>query len=327
MSPRTLEHEHAPVRPVPDEWLGEHTGAWVDAGLITPTQAAALREFEAQLPVTGEAAQRLGPIAEAGAFVGTLLALIGGGVGLGPQWGNISLALRLAIAAAIAIVGFAGGRWLMRLDEPSTRRLGGFLWVLGTGGLALAAGTLTNEVRRDSPWIAVAVGATVALAGGALWRNRERPFQLMTLGIGLSVATGGVLALVDLNPWHAAAPTALVGVAAWLASGRHALHPEPLARAMASASIISGAFMLCDLSVRWGAAIALVAAAVLLAVALRLGESLALAVGAVGSLMAVQTLVQTTFHGPAGGAIVALVGLAMVTLVVVRAIRLRAAPG
>ena len=66
------------------DWLGSHADDWVAAGLITPDQAASLQAYEAAhaAPVGG----RLGPLAEAAAYVGAVLALIGGAVGLGPEW-------------------------------------------------------------------------------------------------------------------------------------------------------------------------------------------------------------------------------------------------
>lgn len=305
-----------------DRWLDEHLHVWAEAGLISPQQVSAVHDFEAvhqPAPVT----RRLGPVAEAGAFIGTVLAMIGGAVGLGPQWGDIDLALRLVIAAAIAAVGFLGGRWLVSLDEPGTLRLGGFLWVLGTSGVALAAGTIAYEIEGDSPWIAVAIGVPVAVIGAALWRNRDRPLQLLTTGAGLALATGGLMAVADLDPWLAFAPAWIGGGLLGLATLRTEVRPRAVALSVAGIAMIGGAFAWCDLSVRIGAGIALAVAALVIVLALRLEETLPLIVGAVGSFMAVQTLVQTTFHGPAGGAALALAGLAMVALVVMRARRPR----
>ena len=89
--------------------------------------------------------------------------------------------VRLVIAAAVATVGFVAGTWLMRLGEPATRRLGSFLWVLGTGGVALAAGTMVDAIDpvRDA-WMGVAIGLPAAAIGIALWRNTDRPLQLLT---------------------------------------------------------------------------------------------------------------------------------------------------
>lgn len=302
----------------PDDWLDVHARAWSDAGLITPAQAAALRDYEAA-SVTAAPALRLGVVAEAGAFIGTVLALIGGGIGVGPQWGDMPLSLQLVISVAIAAVGFVAGTWLMRIGEAGTARLGGFLWVLGTAGVALASGTIVNEIRPDSPWMAVGVGVPIALIGAGLWRNLERPLQLITLAIGVSTAAGGVASLVDLAPWHGAAPVWLLGAGCWALTMRATVRPTVVARALASIALLGGAFMLCDLTVRFGAAAALATAALVIVLALRMHHTLVLVIGVIGALEAVQALVQSTFHGPAGGAVVALTGLAMVVLIVLRA--------
>lgn len=316
MTPATIERRERAVHE--DRWLDQRVAAWTHAGLITEDQATAVRAYEA-IGHPAEPSVRLGPVAEAAAFVGTILAMIGGGVGFGPQWGDMALWLRLTIAALTAAVGFAAGRWLMSLGEPGTMRLGGFLWVLGAAGVVLASGTLMNEARPDSPWMAIAIGAPALVIGASLWRNRDRPFQLVTAGAGLSTAAGGVMALADLDPWHAAPVTILVGAVTWILTTRTQLRPLPVVRAMASIAMVSGALMFCDLSVRYGAGLALLLASVVIVLALRTAENLALVVGTIGAFIAVQTLVQTTFHGPAGGAILALAGLAMVLLVVVRA--------
>lgn len=304
-----------------------HTQEWVTAGLISPAQARSLEQFEATHHCDEEAERpvRLGPIAEAGAFIGTVLALIGGGIGLGPQWGDMPIALRLAVAAAITVVGLVAGRWLVAMDEPGTRRLGGFVWVLAAAGLALAGGTLMNEVEPDSPWMAVAIGLPVAAVGAALWRNLDRPLQLLTFAGGISATAGGLLALADVEPWHAAAPVWLVGAGGWFATTRFTVRPSGVARALGAVAMVGGAFMLADVAVELGASIALATAAVVIVVASRERQTLTLVVGLIGAFEAVQALVQTTFHGPIGGAFLALTGLALVAVIVLHARRRNAA--
>lgn len=304
-----------------------HTREWVTAGLISPAQARSLEEFEAMhhRAEAVPAPTRLGPVAEAGAFIGTVLALIGGGIGLGPQWGEMSLVLRLAVAAAIAVVGLVGGRWLTDMDEPGAQRLGGFLWVLAAGGVALAGGTIMNEIRPDSPWMAIAIGLPVAVLGGALWRNLERPLQLVTFAGGLSATVGGILALGDVTPWQAGAPVWATGAAWWIATRRVTIRPLVIARALGAIAMVGGAFMFADVAVTLGASLALATAAMVVVLALREQHTLVLVVGLIGALEAVQALVQSTFHGPVGGAFVALTGLAMVVVIVLHARRRTAA--
>ena len=307
--------------------VNDHTGEWVAAGLISPAQARALEEFEATQHAAEEPARptRLGSVAEAGAYVGTVLALVGGGIGLGPQWGDMALALRLVIAGAIAATGLLTGRWLMGVDEAGTRRLGGFLWVLAAAGLALAGGTVMNEVRPDSPWMAISIGLPGALLGAALWRDRDRPLQLLTLAAGSGIAAGGFLALADLAAWHGAAPVWLAGAAWWVLTARGTVRPAGTARIVGALTMIVGAFMLSDLRIQLGAAVALATAAALIVLALRGGYTSVLVVSVLAALEAVRSLVETTFHGPVGGAFVALAGLTIVVVIVLHARRRAAA--
>jgi hypothetical protein len=91
---------------------------------------------------------------------------------------------------------------------------------------------------------------------------------------------------------------------------------------MTGAAAIAGAFMLGDLNVRLGATLALTTASVVILMAIRLQHHTPLLViGVVGAIAAVQTLVQTTFRGPVGGAGVALAGVATVLAIVMRARR------
>lgn len=318
MTPFTFERRRDTAEP-----LSTRTGHWVAAGLISPAQAHSIEEFEAAQPRTTEAPPaRLGPIAEAAAFVGTVLALIGGGIGIGPQWGDMSLVLRLLIATALAGVGFVAGRWLIGIAEPGTKRLGGFVWVLAASGVALGAGTLAAEVWTDSPWIAVSIGAPVAAVGALLWRNRDLPLQLLTFAVGAAMAAGGMFAaLSDLDSWVAAVPVWTVGATAWWVMRSHEVRPAAVARVVAALTMVVGAFLLVDLSVELGAAVALATAAGLIVLALRGGHTPVLVVAVLAALEAVRELVETTFRGPLGGAMVALAGLAIVVVTVIHARR------
>lgn len=316
MSPAAIERHD-------DARLDEQLREWSAAGLISDAQVSAVERYESERrsggrPLAGP--PRLGALSEAAAYVGTVLALIGGAVGLGPEWGSIHLALRLLIAGALAVVGFATGTWLVGIGDPGSSRLGSFLWVLGTGGVALAAGTLVFEIAGDSPWMAVAIGSSVGATGLALWRNRDRPLQALTAGFGVAMGAGGMLAVLDVPVWVGGVLLWLAAATVAVATARIAVRPVLVVRCMAGAAAIVGAFVLGELSVRLGASVALATAAVIVFVAVRLGRHTPLlVVGVVGAIAAVQTLVQTTFRGPVGGAVVALVGLATVLVIVLRA--------
>jgi hypothetical protein len=322
MAPETVERPDTAAWDAWSSWLAEHTRAWTDAGIISDAQAATLREFEhvdGALPATPP--PRIGPVAEAAAYVGTMLALVGAVVGLAPEWGGFPLAVRVAIAAALAVVGFAAGAWAHGLDDRATDRVASFLWVLGVGGIGLAAGTAAVEAFPDSMWIAVTIGAPVAVAGAGLWRNLDRPLQLLTAVVGAALVAIGLGQIVGVPTWAGGIALWTAATTAWALTMRFDVRPIVLARCLAGGFAIVGAFMLIDVTIRLGAAVALATASAVVILALRLHTTAVLVIGVLGASMAVQTLVQTTFHGPVGGAVVALVGVVTVLAIVLRARR------
>ena len=65
------------------------------------------------------------------------------------------------IGFAVAALGFVAGARLVGLDDAArTRRLASFMWLIGTGGVALAAATLADSAgsqfyfnHRPTPWL------------------------------------------------------------------------------------------------------------------------------------------------------------------------------
>lgn len=308
-------------QPHDERWLAQRVNAWTTAGLIDTAQAEALVRYESDHHEPALPALRLGPIAEAGAFVGTGLALVGGAVGLGPQWGRMPLAIEIGIAAAIAIVGVLAGRILMHMGEPGAARLGGFVWLLAAAGAGLAAGTLAHELRPDSAWIAVAIGVAAAALGAATWRNEERPLQVLTVAAGVALSTAGAASLVGAATWHLAPVAMLAGAGLWAAATRWTIRPTSAVLVVAALATIAGGFLWVDLSVRLGGWLGLAAAGGVVLLGIRSQRTLVLVVGVLGTLQAVQVLVQTTFAGPAGGALVALTGLVVVAAIVLQSRR------
>ncbi len=303
-----------------DDWLGSHAHDWVAAGLISDEQAVSLQAYE-QAHVVAPGG-RLGPIAEAAAYVGAVLALIGGAVGLGPEWGTMNTAARLAIAGLVAAVGFVAGAWLVRLDDSATRRLGSFLWVLGAGGLALAAGTAVDALdpARDA-WMGIAIGLPMAAIGIGLWHNTDRALQLLTAAVGLGIGLGGVATLLGSPVWANGLVLWLAAAAWWTLTMVTDVRPLVVARCVGSGAAIAGAMMFIDVSIHLGPALALATAAGVVMLGLRLHTTPVLVVGVFGAVMAAQTLLQNTLRGPLAATAVAIAGLTTIVAIVVRARR------
>lgn len=294
--------------------------AWVTAGLISPEQGDAIRRFEGEVAAPSRRPERLGIAAEVAAYLGSVLALMGGVVVVGQRWREMVVAGRLGIAAAVALVGLAAGSWLVNLAESGTTRLGTFLWAVGTAGLGLGVGVVLHEADVGADVAAIVIGGVVWLVSVTLWRNdRERGLQLLTTVTGAAIAAVGVWNVAEIPVWRGGVVVwgvaLLFGVAA--AVGR--VRPRLFGLAAAGIVAMLGAAMLSDLDEHLGPAMAAVTAAIVVVFALVDRSMPLLVLGIVGFLIATQALLATTFTGLLGSSIVTLLGLAIVVVIIVRA--------
>lgn len=310
----------APVATPERRWLDEHSDAWVGAGLISPDEARAIREYESE-GVGGERPERFGLVAEVAAYLGSVLALMGGAVVVGSRWSDLTVAARLGLAAAIALVGLTAGAWLASFGEPGTSRLGGFLRVLGTSGVGGFVGVALHELDVQPNVVMLFVGAVVAALSLALWRNLDRPLQLISLTVGAGIALVGFIDLTEWPVWWAGVAVWIAGSSLFVVAAVEVVQPRLIGELTGFAVAMIGSSMLSDLDEQLGPTIAAVTAAAVVAAALRWGRRPLLIAGVIGFLIAVQALLETTFTSVASSAIVALVGLAIVTIVIVRARR------
>lgn len=299
-----------------DDWLDRHAADWVREGFVSADQAEAIRDFEHHHT---EPSARLTIGAEVASYLGSVLALMGGAFVVGRRWDELGYSGRMTLAVAIALVGFAAGAWLLRVGEAGTSRLGGFMWVIGVGGVAMAAALTTDRhVTGDDGWIAVYTGSVVLALGLALWRNRDRPLQFLTAAAGFGVLTGGIGELLDPPTWVFSAVFMTSGViVAWLALGA-GLVPRELAVATGAFAAFVGALALTDVDRHLGPVTGLVVAAALVVTALLERHVPLLVMGVIGTLIATQTLLTTTFDGAIASMIVAIIGLALVLGAVLR---------
>jgi hypothetical protein len=302
--------------------LDRHVRQWVHADLISEQQAQAIERYERSASDSADGVaepERLGLAAEVAAYLGSVLAVMGGTMVVGPRWQDISLAGRLAIAVAIAAVGFTAGSWLVRIGEAGTKRLGSLLWVVGAAGVALGVGVVVHDAGVDAGVAACSVGVAITAIGLGLWRNLDRPLQLLTTAVGIGTVTGGLIEVANLPPWR-------VGIAVWLlsaalfgAGARGALHPRLFVLMTGAAGAMLAAAMLGDLDEHLGPAVAAATAASVVVFALWDDSLPILVVGVIGFLIAIQALLATTFTGAASSGVVTLVGLAVVVVALARA--------
>jgi hypothetical protein len=300
-------------------WFDDHAAGWVEHGLVSDDQVEAIREFErSRAPEPA----RLSIVAELAVYLGSALALMSGAVMVGQRWDALGLAGRVAIGVAVAVLGFLAGARLVRLGDAGARRLASFMWVIGAGGVALVAGTLADAAEFEEPgWNLLMIGAPVLVIGAGLWRNLDRPLQVLTAAIGFGLTLGGVGALLSTPP-------AVGGVLIWLLAlgvGTLAitqrLRPELYVLGVASVAAMIGALTLTDVSEVLGSAAATVTAAGIVAVGLARHLTPILVIGVLAFLQSLQGLLLTTLNGAVATMGVAVVGLVIVVVVVVRSTR------
>lgn len=319
MAPSTLERRDV-------EWLEGHAQEWVAAGLISDQQADSIRHFEHLDDEQPVVPQRLTIVAEVASYLGSVIAFAGGVAIVGPNWEKLGTVGQLVLAFAIAAVGFSVGSWLVHLGELGTERLGSFLWLIGTGGVAMAAAVIMHEIDpRDEAWEAIVVGVPILGLGLGLWRNLDRPLQLVTAAAGVGVVLGGVGALLEVSMWVAAPAVWVASVAFGTLAGFGRVRPRLVALCTAAVGMMIGSFMFADESERLAAIVAVASAAVIVGYALRDRSWPLVALGLFAFFMATTSMMQTVLHGMLARLVAVLIGLAVVGFVAMRAQRMGSA--
>lgn len=314
MAPLTLERREG-------SWLDRHAHDWVEAGLISEGQAAAIRDFEH----IGEPAQpqRLTVVAEVATYLGSLIAFAGGAAIVGPNWDELGLIGQLVLGLAIAVIGFVAGARLLGFAEPGTVRLGLFLWVVATGGMALATGAVMNEIDpSDDEWYVIVIGSVVLAISLALWRNLERPLQLLTAVIGAGLVAGGTAGLTEMSVWVGAPFVWVVAAVFGVLALRGYVRPQLMAEAIAAVGLMIGALMFSGESERVGAIAATATAVLIVVIAMRERSIPLLGLGMFAFFIGITSMMQTVLQGMIWRLIAVVVGLAVVAYVAVRAQRM-----
>lgn len=301
-------------------WLDDHAHEWVDAGLISSGQADAIMDYEHEGEVGPP--QRFTIVAEVASYLGSVIAFAGGAAIVGPNWEDLGLVGQGAVALAIAAIGFTVGAWLVHLGEAGTTRLGSFLWVVGTGGVALFVGGVVNEIDpAEEAWFPALIGLAVLAVGASLWRNLDRPLQLLTAGTGLALAGGGLLTLTDLSLWIAAPIVWVASFVFAILAAFDRARPRLVALAVASAGLMVGSFMFADQSERLASIVAVATAAIIVTYALLDRSWPLVAIGVAAFFIAVTSLMQEVLQGTVARLVAVVLGLVVVAAVAIRAQR------
>lgn len=312
------------VLPHDRTWLAQHLDEWVDVGIVDDEQRAAIEAYEHERDEAAapSAPRRLSIGAEVAAYIGVVLALTGGAAAIGESWERWSFPARLALAFALAAVGLGIGHRLFRIGESGTDRVGGVVATLGVGGIALATGLIVDEMRpRSGGWIPWWIGAAVLVASVLLWRNRNRPLQLVTAIVGFGLVGVATADLAGDRFWIAGVVVVVGGLSLAVLGHLERAHPPLIAVAGGGVGAFLGAFMLADLNDHLGPSLALAIALafVLYSVDTDFVPLLVLSIG--GATIASGSLLATTFESTVSALGVAVIGLALVAVVISRSAR------
>jgi hypothetical protein len=192
----------------------------------------------------------------------------------------------------------------------------------------MAAAVVTNKVDpADHAWFAVVIGLTVAALGIGLWRNLDRPLQLLTAAGGSLAAFSGVVALTDASAWIAAPMLQIAALALGAAAAMGLVRPRLMALMTAAAALMVGAFLYSEGSERFSAIAAVVSAAAIVAFALHDRSWPLVALGLIAFFIGTMAMMSAVLHGTAARLVAVLFGLTVVGYVAVRAQRIgHAAP-
>ena len=304
--------------------VDEHGHAWVDAGLITDDQLAAIRHVEdlddASTDTDARGGRRFSVAAEIAVYLGSVLAVTGGGLVVAARWDDLAFAARLAVALAVLAVGVCSGAWSYRQGEPGTARVGGFLTAVGLGGLAFTIGLVVDRLDPRADEVVVIVSGLFVIAAGLVaWRNRPRPLELLVVLAAFLFVAMATASWLDVGIWTAGAAAVIMGSAVAIGGGAGIVHPNQVAIAGGAFLAYVGTFTLSEVNEHLGPAAALVVALAVVVHATRTDTVPLLVLGVLGALLATEAVLATTFDGALAASLVALVGLAIVVTVLVRA--------
>ncbi len=302
-------------------WLRGEARRWVDAGIVSARQAdEILRLEEGSAGAGGEEgspprAARLPLVAELVSYLGIVLVAASGAVVVVRSWADLHVGGRIAVGVVIACVGLVGGTLVTHVGDAGARRLGGFLWFWGTGGVALVVGVAVDSIGGQNPHTTVlAVGLAVLAVSDALWRNRDRPLQFLTwiagivltaVGFSLVVGLGLTNLELDLIVWAAAVLLGALGA-------RNLLHPELVVLLVAEVGALYAPLGIVDTRAALGLALGLATAVVCVASGLLLKRIPLVAVGIIGFLAYLGATLGRYLNGPVAALGVFVVGIALV---------------
>ncbi len=303
-----------------EEWVRRHVHDWVEEGLVTPDEGEGIVRYEAGGPATGSTTgPGLGVAAEATAYVGSVLALLAGAFVMVNAWESVPVPARVLVGVVVAVLGLSGGQVVARVGDPGSLRLAGFLRAIGAAGAGFAVGVTTVESGAPDWVTGVAIGLVLLAIGGALWRNLDRPLQMLTTVAGAVTVAVAIGLTVEPPGWVIGAVTWIAGLAFGAAGLTERLRPPVLVACVGAVAVVLGAAGAYDLVGEAGVFAVVASAALVVVAGLASHVVPVLVIGVLALLQSTVQALATFVHGPVALLALLVVGITMVATVLRRA--------
>ncbi len=309
--------------------LDSRVRRWQEAGILSREQSEQILQFEG-LPVpevapgaaTAPPTRRLSLVAELVSYLGVVLVLASGGVFVSRLWHGLGLWGRVTVGIVAALVGFVGGRIVLRWNEEGTTRLGWFFWLLGTGGVAMSTAVVVDRIGgRQASWTLLVTGLAVLGVSVGLWRNLDRPLQFLSSVLGFALTLAGVVQFTHREP-----SALVVGTFVWTAGavlGALALRyvrPALLAILVAQAALfIGGMAMIASQGRLVGFVLGFLGTVAGVALGISKRETPIIVAGIVSFFVFVLRVLSYYLRGPGTILVSFILGVALVGVVILRA--------
>lgn len=301
----------------PGSQLADAVHHWVEAGIVTPAQADAILRFEhaQELEPFRPAESREGrlPLAtELLSYLGIALVIMSGTFLVTRFWSDLHVGGRLAVGLVVATVGLLGGTVVTRIGGPGACRLGSFLALCGTGGVALAVGLAAVALGGHHFTAVLAVGLAVLAFSLALWRNDDRPLQFLSSVAGVVVTAVGLYGVLhmDLTPVESGVVVWCSALVLGVLGASRLLRPPLFVLIVAEFGTFVGALVITPYAFGW--VLGLLTAAAALGLGLWRREPTVVVIGVACFLFFLARTLSFYFQGPVAAIGVLVVGLVLV---------------